>query len=332
MAETIKGLNIKLGLDTSELDQKLKALNSSLKEEQKDLKAINTALKFDNSNVEKWREKQSKLNSILEKTKERLEVQNKRLEEAKKALQVGAISQEQFNQVQRAVQYTEADINKLNQELINTQTQIKKIGGINTDGLKKVGTTFTKYVTAPIVAAATALTALTVKAMENANEMADNANKVGLSVEAYQEWSYAARMLASDEASLQKALVRTTTILGDIATGGNEYSDTLSQLEISQESLIGKTTVEAFEIIRVALSNVEDQALRTALANEIFGEKLGTELSQILSATSEEIEELRNQAHELGVVTSEETETAKKFTDSITNLKQSMEMVQDKKS
>ncbi|MFA7020482.1 MAG: hypothetical protein WC215_02850 [Bacilli bacterium] len=58
MAETIKGLNIKLGLDTTELDLKLKNVTTELKEEQKDLRAINNALKFDSSNVSLWKDKQ----------------------------------------------------------------------------------------------------------------------------------------------------------------------------------------------------------------------------------------------------------------------------------
>lgn len=323
MAETIKGLNIKLGLDTSDLDQKLKNINSELKEEQKDLRAINNALKFDSNNIDKWREKQTKLNSILDNTKKRLEVQNKRLEEAKKALQVGAISQEKFNQVQRSIQYTETDIIKLNNELKRTEEQIKRIGGINTSNLKKVGTSFTKYVTAPIVAAATALSALTFKSMKTADEMKNTASKIGMSVEAFQEWSYVAKVLAVDSASLEKAFVRTNSILGEIAIGSDKYSSALSQLEITSESLLDKTTDEAFEMIRDALSRVEDQTLRTALANEIFGENLGNELSLVLQSTASEIDNLRNKAKELGIVTSEEAEIASNFRNSLDNLKQS---------
>jgi len=323
MAETIKGLNIKLGLDTTDLDQKLKDINKELKEEQKDLRAINNSLKFDSSNLDKWREKQDKLNSILENTKTRLEVQNKRLEESKKALQVGAISQEQFNQVQRSVEYTSADINKLNLELKKTEDQINKIGGINTESLKKVGSNFTKYLTAPILGAATALSTLAYKATQTADDLADDASKVYLSVEAYQEWGYVAKMLAVDSNNLQKAFTRTNAILGEVTQGGEKYNETLSKLGISSDKLVGKSTDEAFEVLRSSLSKVEDQAERTALANELFGEKLGSELTQVLSSTSSEIENLRNQAKELGIVTTEQAETSGTFHDSLDNLKQS---------
>ena len=52
MAETIKGLNIKLGLDATELNEKLGKVKTDLKEQQADLKAINAKLKYDSSNVD----------------------------------------------------------------------------------------------------------------------------------------------------------------------------------------------------------------------------------------------------------------------------------------
>lgn len=69
MAETIKGINIRLSLDGKDLDNELKEINKELKEQQKDLRAINTNLKYDSSNVELWRKKQTQLNEMLETTK-----------------------------------------------------------------------------------------------------------------------------------------------------------------------------------------------------------------------------------------------------------------------
>ena len=85
MAETVKGLNIKLSLDGRDLENELKEIQSDLKEQQRDLKAINTNLKYDSSNVELWKQKQSKLNDILQTTKKKLETQNQELNKAKQA-------------------------------------------------------------------------------------------------------------------------------------------------------------------------------------------------------------------------------------------------------
>ena len=47
MAETVRGLNIKLTLDAKDLQNELTNIKANLKEQQKDLKAINTSLRYD---------------------------------------------------------------------------------------------------------------------------------------------------------------------------------------------------------------------------------------------------------------------------------------------
>lgn len=328
MAETIKGLNIKLGLDTTELDNGLKEINKDLKEGQKDLKAINNSLKFDPSNVSLWKEKQDKLNSILEITKKKLEGQNQKLEEAKKALAIGAISEEEFKALQRSIKYTETDITKLNAELEKTAGKIKGLGAIDVTKLNKIGTNLTKYVTVPILGAVSALGALTIKSMETADAIADNASKAYLSAEAYQKWSHTFKLLAADEAVLQKTFVKLNGILGDIASGnGSRYEEYLNKIGLSTNDLIGLDSDQAFSLIRDSLSSLEDQTLRVAVANELFGDKIGAELAQVIGATAGEIDNLHQEVASLGVVTSEQAEQAGKFNDSLDNLKKTISVI-----
>ena len=119
MAETVKGLNIRLSLDGKNLENELNGIKKDLKEQNKDLKAINTNLRYDSSNLDLWKSKQDKLNGILSTTKKRLDTQNLELEKAKKAVQIGDMSQEEFNKLKRDVQYTEAEISKLNNSITN---------------------------------------------------------------------------------------------------------------------------------------------------------------------------------------------------------------------
>lgn len=324
MAETIKGLNIKLGLDTTELDHNLKAITTELKDQQRDLKAINNALKYDSSNVNLWKDKQDKLNQILETTKKKLESQNKKLEEAKQAVKIGAISEGEFNSLKRSIQYTEADLNKLNGELEKTKDKIKSLGSIDLEKLNKVGSNLTKYVTAPILGAVSALGVLSVKSANTADEIADNASKVYLTVEAYQKWSYAAKILAVDEEVMRKSFVKLNALLGDIASGnGDKYVESLNKMGLSTEDLVGLNSDQAFDVIRNALSKLEDETLRVAIANEIFGDKIGSELAQLIGATTDEVESLKNEAEELGIITTEQAQIAGDFNDSLDKLKMS---------
>ena len=325
MAETIKGLNIKLGLDATELNESLGKVRAELKEQQADLKAINQKLKYDSSNVELWKSKQTKLNEVLDSTKKKLELQKQKLEEAKEAVKVGAISESEFKKLERAVEYAEADVSKLNTELKNTSTKILELGNAKWDKLAGVGNKLTKCVTAPIVAAGTALSALSYKSLVASDDLADTASKVYLSAEAFQEWSYAAEILAIDQNQLQKAFVKVNALLGDIANGSaDSVNEKLKLIGLTSEDLAGLNTDEAFMKIRDALSSVGDEASRTAVANEIFGDKLGAELTQVISASTSQVEDLRNECRELGIVSNEDAEKAGEFTDAISRLKQAL--------
>ena len=322
MAETVRGLSIKLSLDGKDLQNELNSIKSNLKEQQKDLKAINTSLRYDSSNLELWQRKQETLNSILEETRKKLANQNEQLDKAKKALEVGDISEKEYNQLRRNVEYTEADISRLNNELQKTNEKIDSLGSVDLGKISKVGSSLTKYVTAPIVAAVTALGTLTVKSAETADELGDTAQKLGIGVEALQEWNYVAKLLAVDNEQLQKAFIKTNSVLGDLA-GGNTSTATaaLEKLGLTYDDLRGKNVEQAFETIRNALSNLGDETLRVGIANDIFGSKIGTDLQQLLSASSTEIENFRNECRELGVITEEEVESSAKFNDEMDKVK-----------
>lgn len=329
MAETIKGLNIKLGLDSTELDEKLTALKGDLKEQQADLKAINNALRYDTSNVDLWKKKQATLNDTLNTTKKRLEVQKQKLDEARRALEVGAIGQSEFNKIERSVMYTEAEVQKLNNELDKTNSKISALGNAKWDKLASVGSTLTKSLTLPIIGATTALVGLSYQAINTADAIGDSASKVYLSAEAYQEWGYACQILAVDQNQLFKAFVKVNAMLGDIANGDVDIiNEKLKLIGLTAEDFAGLNTEQAFELLRNALAECGDEATRTAIANEIFGDKLGSELTQVLSATAEEVEALKEEARELGIVSTEDTQIAGAFNDKLDKLKMAISKLQ----
>ena len=321
MAEAIKGLNIKLGLDTTELESSIKSLNSDLKEQQRDLAAINKNLKYDSSNVDLWKQKQDKLNGILETTKKKLEEQKKQLELAKEGVKLGTVSEQEFKKMQRAVQYTEAEVAKLNEELKQTDNKISALGKIDVNKLSAIGGAMTKYITAPVTAAVTALSALALKTTETVNQMADTAKQLGVGLEALQKWEYAAKQLGSETQYLDKAFQKINSLLGQIANG-DDVSEQLSKIGLTMDDLAGLDAEAAFKKIRNAIAGVEDAATRTALANQFFGDKLGTLLNPVLSASEDELEAWMEEAEKVGIVSEEDAETTGKLGNEIYALKQ----------
>ena len=324
MAETIKGINIKLSLDGKDLENELKEINKDLREQQRDLRAINTNLRYDSSNVELWKKKQSQLNEALEGTRNRLAKQNELLVKAKENLKLGTISEAEFRKLERNILYTEADIRRFNSQLEQANDKLKTLGNQKFENLAKVGSTLTKTLTAPILGAVAALTALATKGVNTADALKNTAQKIGMNVEALQEWNHVANMAGVETGSLEKAFGKVNNILADIALGDvKSFAGVFHALGIQMDEIEGKSTEEAFEIMRAALSKVEDQSLRTALANKLFGDKLGSELIPILSLESKEISDLREEARKLGIITNEQIEQTSGYKDSLDKLKQS---------
>ncbi len=322
MAETVKGINIKLSLDGKDLEHEIKEINKDLREQQRDLRAINANLRYDSSNLELWRKRQTQLNDILKGTRERLAKQNEQLAKAREGLKLGTISEAEFRKLERNIAYTEADIRRINSQLETTKDRMKALGNEKFDNLAKLGGTLTKSLTAPILGAVTALTALATKGANTADELNKTAKSIGMNVEALQEWNHVATMAGVETSSLESAFSKVNDILADVALGDvRSFAGVFHALGISMDEIEGKSTEEAFEIIREALNRVEDQSLRTALANKLFGDKLGGDLIPILSMEADEISDLREEARKLGLITEEQVEQVSGYKDSLDKLK-----------
>ena len=90
-----------------------------------------------------------------------------------------------------------------------------------------------------------------------------------------------------------------------LATAVETGSEAFDKLGLSQEELASMSQEEVFEATITALQGVEDQSERTYLASQLLG-KGATELGPMLNLTAEEVEALKQEAHDLGGVLSED--------------------------
>lgn len=141
-------------------------------------------------------------------------------------------------------------------------------------------------------------------------EVLDNIDKMsqrlGMSTEAYQEWDYILGQSGVDIDSMMVGMKTMTNVMGDVIASGTTAGTAFEQLGLSYEDLAGKTQEEIFAMSVEALQGVEDQTVKAALAQDLFG-KSGMNMIPLLNQTAESTEELRTQAHELGLVYDEET-------------------------
>ena len=122
--------------------------------------------------------------------------------------------------------------------------------------------------------------------------------KMGFGVESFQEWQYIAQISGTSMESLKAGM---KTLSSAVETG----SEAFDKLGLSQEELASMSQEEVFEATISALQGVSDQTERTYLASQLLG-KGATELGPMLNLTQEDMEALKQEAHDLGGVLSEE--------------------------
>lgn len=170
--------------------------------------------------------------------------------------------------------------------------------------------------------AATAAAVGTGKAFLNAanstaqlgDEIQKNSQKMNLSYSGYQELDYILQRNGSSISSMSAAMLTLTKK----AEGG---SDAFKTLGISQADLAKMSPEETLNATLKALQGVDDEAKRTTLASQLLGSKAAKELGPTLRMTADEMDAMRQQAHDLGGVMSDDAvEAAAKYQDELLNM------------
>lgn len=193
----------------------------------------------------------------------------------------------------------------------------KKFGEHMAKGLKT-----TAAVIGAAMTAATAAAVATGKAFINAanstaqfgDEIQKNSQKMNLSYAGYQELDYILKRNGSSITNMKTAMLNLTKA----AEGGN---DAFKALGISQEELNKMNPEQTFNATLKALQGVDDEAQRMVLANKLMGKSAATELGPTLRMTAEDMEAMRQQAHALGAVMSDEAvDSSAKYQDELLNM------------
>ena len=132
----------------------------------------------------------------------------------------------------------------------------------------------------------------------------DNARVVGLSAEAYQELQYAMAQSGLSQDDFVRMMGRVNQRIGMARQGNEKYRKSLQALGISLEDLdkglVG--TEEAFIAMIDYLHQMEDSQQQAAVAGDFFGVMLARRMMPLIRDGAESVEELRQRAHELGLV------------------------------
>lgn len=208
-------------------------------------------------------------------------------------------------------------------EIARTIDEVKKeTGGIG-ESMTRAGSTMTKGVTVPILAAGAALIGLGVSAGNTADELLDMRDQTGASLDTLQEMRYVASQAGVDQDFYARSIDEVIKAQDRLQKGTGPAAEALDALGVSVKNADGsmRSATEITDDAMQALAAIEDPTLRASLAQDIF-KRAHLDLLPVLGQGTEAIEDQRRAAHELGAVQSEESlQSANKFRQGMERLK-----------
>lgn len=179
-----------------------------------------------------------------------------------------------------------------------------------------------------VVGGAAALAGLATAAISAANNVASagdqidkESQKLNMSREAYQEWSYVLSQNGADIAQLGSGMEALVDKMKAAEEGSAEVSGMFGELGISMKAVEQSTPEEAFEMVVQGLQGMTDETRKAQIAQELLG-GAGAELMPLLNSTAASTKKLKQEAHDLGMVMSDDAvDAAVKYTDSMDKMK-----------
>lgn len=182
---------------------------------------------------------------------------------------------------------------------------------------------------AGVLAGGAALVGMAKKAASAADHIDKMSQKIGISREAYQELDFVMSQSGTSVDNLQMGIKTLTAKMDAFAAGNKDATATFEKLGVAVKNSDGtfRSQEDVFFDTVAALQGVEDQTEKSRLATELFG-KSGLELMPLLNGAAGSMDEMRKQAHDLGLVMSDDAiDAGVKFTDTVDQVKRSFDAI-----
>lgn len=182
----------------------------------------------------------------------------------------------------------------------------KKLGsGMKTIGKWGVG------LAGAAVAVGGAMFGMAKKSAGALDEIDKLSQKIGLSTDEFQELSYVLSQNGTDITVLQRGFKTMTERMQQSVDGAGKGAEAFELLGVSATDSTGalKSQGDMFDELAKELMKMPEGVEKSTLAFDLFG-KAGQELMPMLNGTGEDMDALREKAHDLGLVIDEDTVAA----------------------
>ncbi|MBQ7368709.1 MAG: hypothetical protein IJW60_03255 [Clostridia bacterium] len=309
----IKSTTIKIGADTKDFVKEIQVADKEISKTQKTANELAKSLQFEYSDA-KFTSAQRKYQEALRATEENAEKLREKMAELAES---GRIDSADYSELELQLAKAETKAGELKRQLqalvdTNVETLSQKF-----ENAGEKMTSLGQKMTGVSVAAAGVLAggvAIAKSSAETGAEIDDLSQRFNVSAETIQRWRYLAMQGGVDADVFTKSLVKMRAVVADVAAGtSNKATEALFSLGVDPTRF--SSTEEMFNSITAALAKMEDKTLQAAYANEIFGDKIATEMLQYLNTGAEEIAKWNAEFDSMPTLTGENVEALAAFDD-----------------
>lgn len=325
MADTIKGLTVKIGADTSDFIKELKKVDKEINATQRTANELQKGLQLEfDSN--RFTQAQKKIQQALDTT----EAKAKAIREQLKYLEdTGGVDTAGYQKLETELAKTETKALQLREQLEqidklkfeNATKNITKLSnGLETAAKK------TALVSAAAVGAIAGVWKLGSDAATTGANLQDMADRLDISAEALQRYDYIALQSGVETEQLVKSIAKARDAVGTALAGGTNTASKALQTLFGDLSKIPTGTEEAFTAIIDKLAQVEDSTMQAYYANEIFGERLATNLIPLINNGADRLAQLGEEFESIGYLSNEQVKALADFDDELNIMKERLEL------
>lgn len=210
-------------------------------------------------------------------------------------------------------------LERLNGRLQSVNSRIKAMAGTLLKGFA-VGLA---GIGVAAIGAAVGIGRLVTGAAKAADEIVESAEKIGITTDKYQEFSFIGEQVGTDVETIGRAFARTTKAISGADEEGTAMAKTLQGLGIAVRDSNGdlRGTEDVFGDIINALGGMTNETQRDIVAQQIFG-KSYQELIPLINLGADGLAEMTKEAHDMGAVMGEDAVTGlADFNDQMTAMK-----------
>ncbi|MEZ7173583.1 hypothetical protein [Sporosarcina sp. OR05] len=175
------------------------------------------------------------------------------------------------------------------------------------------------------VAAGAGMYKMATSSAETTDRIDKLSQKIGMSRQGFQEFDFIASQSGMSIEGLQMGFKTLVNQMDGVANGNKKSVATFEALGVSVKDSSGnlKDQETVFNEAIVALQGMEEGAEKAKLANDLFG-RSGSEMMPMLNGAVGSIEDMKKQAHELGLVLGDDAiDAGVAFTDTMDQLQRS---------